>query len=156
MKYYKVCKVNFKNDEIELSSAFIDGKDKVIYKPCEWTQTHKYLDDLGYYLCVFESLKRAEIFINNEFLYDCLIFECEIEDKLISLPNKKDYDRSLGIMFDYNYNDWPVGTIMAKRVKLIGIAETNDCVIFGYYKNDIHREKEIETKYKKVKRLFEK
>jgi hypothetical protein len=81
--------------------------------------------------------------------------EITLEIKLIPLPEKKDYDKNLGILFDYNYNKWPNDTIMAKKVKLTGIANTDSCSIFGCYKIDIYREKEIEEKYKKVEKLFE-
>ncbi len=114
-KYYKV--VN-KERSGALISIYVDGKAKVEYKIGEFVEAPDWLAKEGYHLLVFDNLKDALTFYEED--VSLQLFECECKDEV----ELKEYLstsfleigclRSLTIIFG-----WPEGTRMFKRVKLI-------------------------------------
>lgn len=106
------------DDDGRFWSALVDGKACVEYKVGEWSQAPIWLAKKGYHLFAFGSLEVA-VDIKKIHSLDFKIFKCETV-KIEELPHKLSmYDLNDGIITE-NTTDWPLNTIMAERIKLIG------------------------------------
>ena len=103
-------------DEVsqEFASAGAFGEAEVVYKIGEWTVAPQWLADKGYHLLVFDSLENAMAsFADN-------IFECEVEGRIIFLPERLNLlNLSHGDTSRTTEDTWPKGTRMYKRVKIL-------------------------------------
>jgi hypothetical protein len=97
--YYKVVSCDRKGN---FYSLFVIGKRRVEYKVGKWVEAHKFCRDLGYHLCIFNTIYDALNFGCRSFLK---IYECHVKGIIKDLPKNK--------------YAWPAGTVMAKKVKLI-------------------------------------
>lgn len=116
-KYYKVT-IDF--DGRQCSCFTYGGKASVSYYENFWSEPPTWLSEKGYGLFVFDSLKNARKFYKKFICPDHKIWECEIEDKFASLPLPlyRDY-LDCGYISPDPYAEFPEGTVMAKKVKLI-------------------------------------
>lgn len=127
MKVYKVVR-KYKG---QYYSCGARGKAVVRYQIGEWAEAPKWLADKGYHLTAFYHYIYAKSFIASNFrLPQPYLFEAEAEDIIrgqipefaftSDLRNGKILTSRMS-----RYVDWPLDTIMAKRIKLI-MEVTND------------------------------
>lgn len=103
-----------------LVSAIARPPAEVIYKFDRWVSASHIFASKGYHLTVFDSLKSAMLFMSQ---YDCLsVYQCKIEGSIEELPLFGEIG-SRGKIFSYDNKivTWPRGTMMVRRVMLIGI-----------------------------------
>jgi hypothetical protein len=111
-----VYKVAYRDIEGNIVSRIAELAAEVIYKVDKFVSAPEWLAEMGYHLLVFESKKRAEKWHCSRFAE---IWEAEAEDE-VPLPDKL----HLGYLLTYSKTefsgaDWPGGTRMYKRVKLL-------------------------------------
>ena len=98
-------------------SAYADGKAKVEFIPGQWISAPKWLRKRGYHITVFGSLEDAKALMMNS--ADHEIWEVEVEGEICDLPPRQDLwvirEGELGDKF----GEWPKGTRMVRRVKLV-------------------------------------
>ena len=123
MKCYKIVRVKKrKNGERYFSFWAGDGA-KVEYKIGEYVGTPDWLKKQGYYLTVFENIKTLKQYAKKRNLEPELFryFICDCEEK-VNLPRIAGYVDYIkhGILVLSKYHaEWPRGTRMFKKVKLI-------------------------------------
>ena len=131
MRVYKVVK----RREGRLFSAVVEGRAEVEYKKGVWTTPPRWLEEKGYLLTAFRSLEQAIKFyhVNQFSLFKRLgqspppgsleIWEAEVgegEWKVVQLPQLDFFLLGKGkISIWGEENEWPPGTIMAKRIRLL-------------------------------------
>ena len=95
-------------------SAIVIGAASVRYYHDRWAKAPKWLRDKGYGLLVFKTLIAARSFIPGSIIYKCHIRKQEKE-----LPQMMKYCllSNKNICID---GDWPEGTVMVDKVKLVG------------------------------------
>ena len=111
MKVYKV--VSIENGKF--CSAIADGAACVEYKPDKWAETPKWLAEKGYYLTAFRDLESARNFVFG----DTEIWKAEAEGIIEELPPLLTFSKLRLRLFLREAFDWPFGTIMCQRIKLI-------------------------------------
>lgn len=117
-RYYKI------TTEIaggQVSFIIFNSKAEVQYQIGEWAEAPDWLAKKGYGLFVFDSLKNAMDFLGK--LGDpsrSKMWRCEIEGRYEKLPPNLTLDGiNRGVLVPAEFKDFPKGTVMAKRVKLI-------------------------------------
>jgi len=120
MSYFKITR--------DHRSMRVFGLAKVTYTEGEWADAPVWLAERGYHLLVFGSYADAKAFI---FRSSCnpspfRIWECEVEGLAKELPPicclTSLADGVIRINSDLGAG-WPIGTLMARRVKLLRLIE---------------------------------
>ena len=119
MRVYKV----LKRDGEELYSCMVGGKARVKYEPCVWVSAPDWLAKEGYHLTAFKDFWVAEAY------YEAIIappevhhelWEAEAENVIKRLPPKMRVgDVMSGLIVPWYKDGWPIGTVMAKQIKLV-------------------------------------
>ena len=101
-------------------SVWAEEEAEVLYRLNRWVEAPECMKRIGYHLLVFDSLKKAEYFAGKQFKDYVVIYECNIKNEIKNKP-----PRLFGWTFRHFKNkekilfDWPEGTVMAEKVKLI-------------------------------------
>lgn len=114
---YKVTTKNLQSAIINYSWTL-----SVNYRIGAWVSAKPEVFQQGYGLCVFETLEHARSFVGRD--DDLVIFKCEVQNVVINVPPrlfvfKYQHDGSLvqdGSRSAYN---WPAGTVIVEKVKLL-------------------------------------
>lgn len=114
--YYKVVLP----DRWGLRSSVVHGTATARYGVNTWATAPEWLAEKGYHLLVFDNYDSALDFASEEEI----IYTCEVEGVIEDLPPVcnpfilGDYSSDLTVLEKDEYNDWPKGTVMAKKVML--------------------------------------
>ena len=112
MKAYKIVK---KLSDGRLVSFSTTGKAQVEYKPQLYVQAPDFLRERGYHLCCFRELKQAMDWAR--FCRNVEVWECEIEPVWQLPPCGIIFeDGEISVIHEW---EWPSGTVMARKVKLV-------------------------------------
>lgn len=115
--YYKV--VN--RVKGKLYSAIISSKAKVKYESSKWVTANKWSDP-GYGLLAFDTFNNAATFarLNTGIVLNLEVWCCHCEDVRTgsSVPPMLYYSTNKDRLISL-WRDWPSGTVMAHRIKLI-------------------------------------
>ena len=111
-------------EEIVWKSAVMTRAGCVEYVLGEWAQAPDWLREFGYHLLAFRTLSDARGFatVENEPLAGHCIFKSEAEVMPIypAPMNVWNIDAKGGFLKrDLSTNDWPPGTVMCRRIKLL-------------------------------------
>ena len=121
------------------ASAIATGPARVYYSVGCFAKAPKWLADQGYHLTVFDSLKNAATFVSSSSGASS-IFRCECLGK-VPLPDAQ-YVRgvSSGALddSDHSTHDWPKGTGMFRRVKIIDRVSPLEIYNAGYEVGTLH------------------
>lgn len=121
MKMYKLL-YKFRG---ELHSWGAGGTARVIYEPGKWIEAPAHLAKMGYHIVVFDDLEDTDTFP-----YDWRpgpIWEVDAEDEVPLPPRASLVRLNDGVIVQSG--EWPPGTRMFKRVRLI--KEVNDVQVSG-------------------------
>lgn len=99
-----------------LMSYSARGMAACVYPIGAWVEAPDWLAKLGYGLCVFDTMEHARRF--DRFPSDG-IWECEVEDAHEPTVRPIRHDALEDGYTDESGEDWPLGTLHAKRVKII-------------------------------------
>ena len=103
-----------------LYSAIVYNKAGIRYKKLGWNVAPKWLAEMGYHLLAFRTIEDAVKFGLDEGLVSVDIWEVELMGIIKKMPPKLDIGQiCYGNKKAVPFGDWPEGTIMAKKVKLI-------------------------------------
>lgn len=122
MKAYKVIArtKDLKRQKYIMYSAVVRDKARVRYKKLGWNVAPKWLAQNGYHLVAFRTIEDAVKFGLDEDLVSVDIWEVELMGIIKKMPPKLDIHQICrGNKEAVPFGDWPEGTIMAKKVKLI-------------------------------------
>lgn len=113
MKVYKCIWISTWSD-VRFTSLVARGPAETRYKVDEWAYAPDWLARLGYHLTAFRTLEQA-IQFRHDFIYEA------VAEDPIQLPPKLDtYYLQLGIFKeDEDFPNWPIGTVMYKKIKLL-------------------------------------
>ena len=113
-------KMVFVNAFDSLTSYAAAGAAEVVYEPGQWVEAPEYMASAGYHLLVFDTLKQALSFTRG-----APVWEAECMEEITELPR-------FAFTIEYSYgtaplqdllhdglHEWPRGTRMFKRVKLL-------------------------------------
>jgi len=115
--YYKVL------DMPGMTSWLACGLAKVIYRQGEWVEAPRWLAVKGYHLLVFESLGSARRYVGRSM--PC-IYRCVVEGVITPLPQMLTLRILRQGVFDFAPYNWPEGTVMVRRVKLLNMIQTKN------------------------------
>jgi hypothetical protein len=116
--YFKV--VDRDDDTGDIFSCSVNGKAVVRYYTNKYVSAPKWLRDKNYNLLVFTSKEDAEVFIHTEGMGFTRIYSCRIIGIQTKLPFRCDIgELSSGKIVKAYLPEFPPGTVMAKKVKLI-------------------------------------
>ena len=114
----------YKITSCDNGSYAVLSKASVKYGREKWAEAPKWLAEKGYHLLVFETLDDTVNFVrpySNGVLPECgCIWMCECEDEIDPIPDMGYwFDVGLGNLTMGPCGEWPPGTRMFKRVKLL-------------------------------------
>jgi len=117
MRYYKVTN-HWKQ------SCTAEGTARVQYTTDDFVEAPTYLQNVGYHLLVFDSLKNAKYFSATCFFDQGLRIWSVKAECIVRMPNYLRTTTFENANFCpptelYNYGTWPPGTVMVKRLKLL-------------------------------------
>jgi len=101
-----------------LYSAVVYNKAGIRYKKLGWNVAPKWLAQMGYHLLAFRTIEDAVKFGIDQDLGSVDIWEVELMGIIKKMPPKLDIHQ-ICCGNTVPFGDWPEGTIMAKKVKLI-------------------------------------
>ena len=114
----KVYKVVFRGEHGELRSILAYGDAEVVYTPNKWVEAPRWLAKEGYYLTAFKTIEDALDFVDGVSLR-FEIWEAEAQGIIKKLPNPCDIDSLADRKLVPLKLEWPRGTIMCQRLRLI-------------------------------------
>jgi len=118
MKVYKVVKRSERGDSFQ--SLFPQTLAKVEYKVGEWSEAPEFLRKKGYYLFAFRDLRSALLFISEILIWDVVLFEAEARGEKKLPPPLKLWKLETQGKTEVDMDaEWPPGTVMVERIKLI-------------------------------------
>ena len=128
---YKVVRRSF----VGLTSCAAPNELRTFYSKDEWTEADPWPLSKGYGLCVFETFEDARAFQKSFYIGGGEIWKAEAEEQLVPLPVFRSFqhlrtwslegvgpERSLEELWASSLligQDWPDGTHMYKRVRLL-------------------------------------
>lgn len=121
--YYKV--VQNRPGDFELKSKVARYNAMVTYQEGVYIEAPAHLANMGYHLCVFRSLKQARLFIFDTPISSA-IYAAHVQGVIKVLPPRlrvtyisQNTKISIRDGLDDLEPNWPIGTVMAKKVKLL-------------------------------------
>lgn len=100
-----------------LSSAAVSGLADVHYGDWYWSTAPEHLAEMGYHLLVFSNFDDAAGWAGSAFA----VYRAEAEEQIDPMPPSLDVGQvnRLKHPYSHSHHDWPEGTMMFKRVRLL-------------------------------------
>lgn len=124
--YYKVVRKD-KCGILKSHGSGLYPEATLVYLTTNWTQARDIFASAGYYPVVFSNFDNAWDFMQAYWYDDLEVWSCEIEDVIEEKPEMRGHSflrdpQGLiwrGIQPCRYWMNWPAGTVMVKRVRLL-------------------------------------